>query len=83
MEQERNTVVRFCTWCKEICFRPAGMRPTDALIIYAYGNERHAFWNGLELTIADGICEKCRADKFSEFPIKPAAAAPAATKEHQ
>src|SRR5579864_2818928 len=41
---ERNPVVRFCSWCKEICFRPAGMRPTDALIIYAYGDERRAFW---------------------------------------
>ena len=81
--ESRLPVVRFCSWCKEICYRPAGMRPTDALIIYAYGDERRAFWNGRELVVADGICEKCRAEKFPEFPIQAAGATPAATKEHQ
>jgi len=78
----RSPLIRFCTWCKEICFRPAGMRPTDAMIIYVYGDERRAFWNGRELLVADGICEICRAKHFPESPVKTAGATPA-TKEHQ
>lgn len=58
-------MVRFCTWCKEICVR-GQQRPTDAVIVYMYGEDRKAFWNGHELMVADGICEKCRAEKFPE-----------------
>lgn len=79
-----SLTVRFCTWCKEICVR-GSRRPTDAVMISVYGDERKAFLNGRELIIADGICELCRAEKFSEFPVKtPAVATPAETiKEHQ
>ena len=63
-------MVRFCTWCKEVCIRPAVIRGEDAIILYIYGEDRRAFWNGRELVVADGICEKCRAEKFSEFPKK-------------
>lgn len=86
----RSPFVRFCTWCKEICFRPPGMRQTDSILISVFGSERRAFWNGREIIVADGICEKCRAEKFAEYPVpvkgtpenQPAGATPA-TKEHQ
>lgn len=57
--------VRFCTWCKEISVR-GHKRPTDCVIVYVYGEERKAFWNGAELIVADGICEQCRAKEFPE-----------------
>jgi len=62
----RQPVVRFCAWCKEICVRPKAMRFEDALLIYLHGGERKAFWNGRELLVGDGICEKCRAEQFPE-----------------
>lgn len=64
-QEQRGPVVRFCTWCKEICVR-GQQRPTDGLIVYIYGEDRRALWNGRDLIIQDGICEKCRAEKFPE-----------------
>jgi hypothetical protein len=62
---EPRVTVRFCTWCKEICIR-GHRRPADSVILYVYGEERKAFWNGAELIVADGICEQCRAEQFPE-----------------
>lgn len=59
-------MVRFCTWCKEICIRPSMIRTEDSMIVYVYGEDRKAFWNGRELVVGDGICEKCRSEKFPE-----------------
>jgi hypothetical protein len=62
----RSPMVRFCTWCKEFCIRPSSVRAEDALILYVYGEERRAFWNSREVIVADGICERCRAEKFPD-----------------
>jgi hypothetical protein len=62
-------VVRYCTYCKEVCVRGAH-RPLDAILVYIYGDDRRAFWNGRDLIIQDGICERCRAEKFPET-VKP------------
>lgn len=63
---DRLPLVRFCSWCKEIVIRPKAVRAEDALILYVYGQERKALWNGREVLIADGICEQCRAKEFPE-----------------
>jgi hypothetical protein len=62
----RSPMVRFCTWCKEICIRPNVICREDSIIVYIYGEERKAFWNGRELMVGDGICEKCHAERFPE-----------------
>jgi hypothetical protein len=62
----RSPMVRFCTYCKEIAIRPTAIRAADAMIVYIYGEDRKAFWNGHELIVADGICEQCREKKFPE-----------------
>lgn len=63
---DRLPVVRSCCWCKEILIRPGSVRAEDALIVFVYGNERKVIWNGHELIIQDGICERCRETKFPE-----------------
>lgn len=65
----RGVVVRFCSWCKEISIR-GERRASDVIVIYLHGEETRAFWNGKVLLVQDGICEKCRAEKFPET-VKP------------
>jgi hypothetical protein len=67
-------MVRFCTWCNEVCIRPSVIRAEDSIIVYIYGGEHKAFWNGREVMVGDGICEKCRAERFPETVARAASA---------
>jgi hypothetical protein len=62
-------VVRKCSWCKEIAVRGA-WRDSDTIIVYIFGQEQKVIFNGKYLIVQDGICEKCRAEKFPET-VKP------------
>ena len=56
--------MRFCTWCKTVTIFPG--QPDDYLNVLIGYNRRMAILNGHSLIIQDGICEKCRAEKFPE-----------------
>jgi hypothetical protein len=56
--------VVFCTWCKTVTIFP-GKDDDYLYVAVAYG-ARIARLNGQPITIQDGICEGCRAEKFPE-----------------
>jgi hypothetical protein len=60
----RGSVVRFCTWCKEVCIR--GQRQDDFLTVWVSGNIVKAMVNGHEIIVGDGICPACRLKEFPE-----------------
>jgi hypothetical protein len=66
---QRDPVARFCSWCNEIAIR-GQQRANDIIVLYVHGAERRAFWNGKVLLVQDGICERCRREKFPET-VKP------------
>ena len=65
-EERARTNLRFCNWCKDLTIIAGQQREDDILLLYLHGQEVRAFWNGKSLIVPDGICERCRKEKFPE-----------------
>lgn len=73
-------VIRFCTWCKEVCIR--GQRSEDFLTVWVSGSVVKAMLNGNEIIVGDGICEACRQKNFPETVKSDAAEAAPKSEEN-
>jgi len=60
------TKITNCTYCKKIIVE----LPVPDSVVTLFPEFHRAYVNGLPTIIADGICDHCRATKFSEFPKK-------------
>lgn len=59
--------ILYCAWCKKITVdSPAN----GDVVVILFTEFRRAYVNGIPTYMADGICDHCRATKFSEFPKK-------------
>jgi hypothetical protein len=58
----------YCAWCKTVQLNLENV--SGCVVIFPDEENRHAYVNGIPTSIADGICERCRATRFPEFPKK-------------
>lgn len=51
-------VIRLCNWCGEVSIR-GRYRKEDLLMVALTSGKYHAWWNGQEMIVKDGICCGC------------------------